>query len=63
MPGMSIDYKWLAESIAMTGSTITADLLVALDHAANVPGKQLTPARVDRLVRLAKALDETRPRQ
>ena len=46
------DYKWLADSIAMTGERITKDIVAALEHARDVPGENLTPARVDRLCKL-----------
>ena len=50
-------YNWLAESIVMTGVFMTLDILAAIDHAVNVPGK-ITPAQADRLAKLGQAIDK-----
>lgn len=48
-------YKWTAESIAMTDRTMVRDVLAAIDHAQNVPGK-ITAAQADRLGKLGAEL-------
>jgi hypothetical protein len=53
-----IDYRWIAESVTMASTTLTRDLIAAVDHACNVPGN-LTPTQVDRLSKLQSALEDT----
>lgn len=49
-------YQWLAESIVMTDHYMAKDILAAIDHAVNVPGK-ITPVQADRLARLGRCID------
>jgi hypothetical protein len=48
---MNTYYRWLAESIVMTDRTMVRDLLAAIQHARDVPGK-ITPTQADRLGKL-----------
>ena len=54
-------YQWLAESIVMTDRRMVRDILAAIDHAVNVPGK-ITPAQASRLAELGKAIDRIETR-
>jgi hypothetical protein len=50
------DYRWLAESVVITGDTVAKDLRAALRHALDVPG-EITPAQAGRLAKLLDRLE------